>query len=428
MKFNFEQAKIGESFAENSKTKLEPYREKLIRIVEGGDYFDSESSINLPSDERTRAEIKEFAREKGEELSLVIVVGIGGSSLGAKAVYEALRTKTRQGPKMIFIETVDARALTEIENIFQNLEDPAQVLICVISKSGRTLETAANAEIIYGSFASRFPEKAKEQTVVISDKGSELYFLAQNEGFAFFEIPEKVGGRFSVFSAVGLLPLALAGIDIDEFSYGASKMRDEIIFTKENPAIISATALAHHYEQGRDIHDTFIFDPSLTSLGNWYRQLLGESIGKSKTENGQIHVGITPTISIGSTDLHSVGQLYFGGPQDVRFTTFLRRESFSPDPTIPSVRIFSRAIPELENKSSEEILSALSRGAKDAYIEAELPFIDVSLTEISEFELGEFLQWKMLEIMFLAQLLGVNAFDQPAVEAYKKATRRILSE
>jgi glucose-6-phosphate isomerase len=251
-----------------------------------------------------------------------------------------------------------------------------------------------------------------------------LWEQAGAKNIARLAIPKPVGGRFSVLSAVGLFPLATIGVDIVALCEGATSMRNESI-AEGSHAAISASLLAYFRAQGKTISDNFFFHPELESLGKWYRQLMGESVGKAQSlADETVHTGITPTISLGSTDLHSVGQLYLGGPRD-KFTTFVYTEH-TVDITVPAERVFPELIPAITQKSAKTILEAILEGVKIAYQKAELPYMELVMEQIDERSIGAFLQFKMIEMMYLGHLLNVNTFDQPSVEAYKIETKKIL--
>jgi glucose-6-phosphate isomerase len=181
-----------------------------------------------------------------------------------------------------------------------------------------------------------------------------------------------------------------------------------------------------HAQNGRTISDSFFFAPQLESIGKWYRQLMAESIGKENDLQGNIvHAGITPTVSVGSTDLHSVGQLYLSGPRD-KTTTFIYTTNEPAMVAVPSTLQFP-LVEGIENKKLRDIMKAILEGVKIAYKKQELPFMEVALETITEQSLGEFLQLKMIEIMYLGKLFNINTFDQPHVELYKVETKRILN-
>jgi len=240
------------------------------------------------------------------------------------------------------------------------------------------------------------------------------------QGFTCLPIPQNVEGRYSVLSAAGILSLSLAGIDTHALREGASKMREICLSgnMEENIALISAGILYHRYQKGISIHNSFFFSPELESLGKWYRQLLAESIGKEEK-------GILPIVSIGSNDLHSVAQLYLGGPQNI-FTTFVYAEDGTAGVKVPAMPMFSGLVPGIAAKDFSEIGNAIYGGVLAAYKQRALPFVEIIFPEISAKTLGAYVQFKMIETMYLAHLLGVNAFNQPNVEEYKAETRGML--
>jgi glucose-6-phosphate isomerase len=197
-------------------------------------------------------------------------------------------------------------------------------------------------------------------------------------------------------------------------------MRDTCIKPfSHNPAAKSAAHLFHHNEQGITIHDTFLFAPDLESVGKWYRQLTAESLGK----DGQ---GITPTVSIGSTDLHSMVQLYLGGPND-KVTTFVTVDNPRHKLHVPELDMGFEDRAQAEGYTYNELLDAIYHGTATAYEHRNRPYLHVELPDTGAHTIGQFLQFKMMEIIYYGRLLGVNAFNQPNVEEYKEETRKLLT-
>ncbi|MDO8571720.1 MAG: hypothetical protein Q7R79_03500, partial [bacterium] len=326
----------------------------------------------------------------------------------------------RKTPTIYWAETTDPEWMFQLSQYACAHTSPKQLLINVISKSGGTTETIANTEFLIAQLAARFGKKILDRVLVTTDEGSPLWKRAVEKGVAVLPIPARVGGRFSVFSAVGLFPLVAAGINVNLLLEGARAMIGQCLSLKaiNNPALISASVLYYHYRQKKNIHDTFLFHPELESLGKWYRQLLGESIGKSNT------VGITPTVSLGSTDLHSVGQLYLGGPRD-KTTTFVHLAHSAFQARAPRAMELSD-IGDIAGKDFHEILDAIYQGVLLSYRKRGVPYMETILPSLSPRSLGEWLQFKMLEIMYLGKLFSINAFDQPHVELYKEETKKIL--
>jgi glucose-6-phosphate isomerase len=303
------------------------------------------------------------------------------------------------------------------------------VIVNGISKSGTTTETIANFEVIL-NLLRRHKTRYRDCVVVTSDKESKLWSLATEKGFDILEIPEKVGGRYSVLSSVGLFPLGLLGVDIERLLAGAKDARDLCLQQniEENPAAISSVVQFLHYKKGKNIFDLFLFSNDLESLGKWYRQLMAESLGKKfNLLREKVNVGITPTVSIGSTDLHSVAQLYLGGPYD-KFTTFVSVEKDKSVLNVPQLEGYSELVAGIQGKSLKNIMNAILEGTKTAFRKDRRPFVEILLPDKSEYSIGQFLQFKMIETMYIGYLLNVNPFNQPSVESYKKETRRILSQ
>ena len=415
--------------AEEIKPEIERVREALSK-----GYEDDRASVNLLDDEEMLNTVKRTIEEKLRlEPKCLIVIGIGGSNLGTIAVQEAILGKlyNLSSPPMnvLYADTVDPNLIYSIMKIVEPvLRRDDNVLLNVVSKSGITTETVANFRILL-DMLRKYKKDYKDYIVATCDRDSKLWNLAVKKGFAALEIPRKVGGRYSVFSPVGLFPLGLLGIHIRDLLNGARQMRNACVDMdlERNPAAIIASIQFAHYKNGKNISDFFFFSSDLESLGKWCRQLIAESLGKEFNRNGErVNVGITPTISIGSTDLHSVAQLYLGGPYD-KLTTFVSIKDSRPPLHVPGMDEYSDLVQGIDGKSLKEILNAILEGTKEAFRKDKRPFIEISLPDKSEGSIGQFMQLKMIETMYLGHLLNVNPFDQPDVEKYKRETRRILA-
>jgi len=397
-------------------------------------YDDDRASINLPDDKDMRSKVKQVIRDKSQlEPEYLIVVGIGGSNLGTVAVQEAVLGKfyNQLDPttKVLYADTIDSDLINAIIKMVKpTLERDGNIILNVVSKLGTTTETVANFEVILDSLR-RYKKEYGKYVVVTSDEDSKLWNLALKEGFSVLEIPKKVGGRYSVFSPVGLFPLGLLGINIEHLLDGARSMRNTCIDIdiQSNPAAIGAAVQYQHYKSGKNITDLFLFSNDLESVGKWHRQLMAESLGKEFNKTGErVNIGITPTVSIGSTDLHSMAQLYLGGPHD-KFTTFVRVENSTSHINVPRLEGYSELVSEIQEKSLKDIMDAILEGTKSAFRKDGRPFVEITLPDRSENSIGQFLQFKMIETIYLAYLLDVNPFDQPNVESYKSETRKILA-
>ena len=420
----------------SGEKELHDYIGSMNKVMESGRYDEPESSINLSFDENFKKSLLErIKQEKNKELKYIVVVGIGGSNLGTMALYQALRGMDvfmhDKDPKIIFIDTVSPPLITKTIDFLNNqIDSPEEIIVNMISKSGETTETVANFEIVYNALKKKFGDKADDRLVFTTDKGSKLWNIAESKKLKLLEIPKKVGGRYSVLSASGLFPLGLANFNIEGFWAGAQEMAKRCLNyeTYENPALVSAIISAHHYQKGIIINNNFFFNPELKSVGKWYTQLMSESIGREHNLKGEkVNIGITPVVSIGSTDLHSMAQLYLGGRKD-KLTQFVYASQKDNAPKVPTDLFMPGLVEDIEGKTVAEIMDAIFYGIKIAYIKNNLPFSEIVMHKISESTLGQYLQLKMMEMMYLAKLLGVNAFDQPKVEDYKRETREILKK
>jgi glucose-6-phosphate isomerase len=434
IEFSFGDAMIAQQKILETAERLRPMIRNMANAISEGCEGDL-ASLCLPHDRLMLGKVRDVI---GENLQLksvyLVVVGIGGSNLGTMAVQEALLGKLynqlTSSTKVLYADTVDSDSINNIITLVKPvLEKGGNIALNVISKSGTTTETIANAEVLI-DLLRRHKKDYKNCVNVTSDKGSELWKIAVKEGFNVLEIPKEVGGRYSVFSPVGLFPLGLLGIDTERLLNGATCMREACIDTniEKNPAAISAAIQYLHYMSGKNISDLFLFANDLESLGKWWRQLMAESLGKEFNKKMEtVNIGITPVISIGSTDLHSMAQLYLGGPYD-KFTTFISIKNSNSSINVPTLEEYSKLVYGVQGKSLESIMSAIEEGTKTAFRKGKRPFMEITLPCKSEYAIGQFLQFKMIETIYLGYLLGVNPFDQPNVESYKEETRKTLQK
>jgi len=408
--------------------RLLPRLVELKMVLERRDYTNDAASILLPSEREFIQDSVSLANEYSDS-SLVVVIGIGGSNLGTMAIQRAVLGKfhnIEHPERQIFYpDTVDSDS---IESMLQAVKRASgRVVVNAVTKSGATTETVANLEVLLGVLT----ENRQSSVVVTTDQGSKLEKLARTKDFRVLSIPQKVGGRYSVFSNVGLFPLALMGINLEKLLDGAAEMLDRCLSTslKDNPAAVIASLILLNLERGISIHDHFLFSNDLEAIGKWYRQLMGESIGKEWNASGtkRTFTGITPTVSIGSTDLHSMAQLYLGGPRDKLFRFVIVSNSRS-SVSLPHMPEFEALVENIQGLGFSDIMDAVVKGVQRAFVKANRPFIEVILPDKSERSVGQLLQLEMIEMMLLAKLLDVNPYDQPAVENYKIETRELLKE
>lgn len=357
---------------------------------------------------------------------LVVMIGIGGSQLGTVALYEALRHHSKTEKELLCLDTIDPLATSRhLVRIEKALADKKRLIFCFISKSGTTIESCVYASLCFNLVRTAYPTTYRDFIIVITDDHSAWHTIAISESLRIFTIPAKLGGRFSVFSAVGLVPLTLLGINTRELLAGARAITTESQLSA-HALYEQAALIATSYEAGLHIHDTFVMSPHLTAYGCWYRQLMGESLGKIDTSTKPYRrVGITPTVSTATQDFHSVLQLYLAGPC-VRTTSFITTSCSHAhtEKTIP-ITPFS-AIPSLiPEKTVLDIHIALTRAVIATYQALELPH-DVYMLSCSAYDMGALMQSNMMVMSLLGEFLEIDAFNQPEVALYKTKAMELL--
>ncbi len=407
------------------------YREQLSYIIQKCS-AQPYSFINTVNDEVMINQILTVAEEKKDlQPSLLFVIGIGGSNLGTLALQQALLgcyyNQLSDGLKIYYVDTLDPDYIHSLTTIAESaLMLGKKILLHVVSKSGTTTETAVNLEIFLALLKKYYPNSFANYIVATTDKDSELWQLAKQEQWATLTIPDQLGGRYSVFSAVGLFPLAMLNINITALIQGA-RHANHICLT-DNPQNGAALSAAWHYallQKQYMVENLFLFSSQLSGVGLWWRQLVAESLGKATTlaNNNNTHATL-PIVSIGPTDLHSIGQLYLADAIAIR-TTFITFSKYKNSVIIPH-ETSSTLVKNIYYKSNAHIMTALFHGIQQAYTHKELPYRTLLLPELDSYYLGQLLQHYMFEIVYLASLSDINPFDQPAVELYKSATRKIL--
>ena len=402
--FDFESALVSQDDIKKIGEKLIPEM-KNIKKQQAAMYETDYASLYVPSDPKLLDAVEALIEKKKKlHPSVLIVIGIGGSNLGTIAIHKALQgdfyNEKKGSIKVYFADTVDSDYLENIVKLVEGyFASGKNILINVVTKSGTTTETIVNFEIFFELIKRHRPDNYNDYIVVTTDKGSKLWDYADQNNMDRLEIPKKVGGRFSVFTPVGLFPLGILGINIKKLLSGAKSvikdcMSEDIL---SNPAVLSASVIFYHYKKGANIHDMFVFSKYLRNFGQWYRQLVGESVGKKFNKEGDlVEVGVTPTVSVGTVDLHSVAQLYLGGPQD-KFTTFITVQPKN-EIYLPTIDAFNTFVANIQGKSVSFIMDSIFGGVKAAYKNDGRPFVSVNLPAIDEYFMGQLLQWKMLEI------------------------------
>lgn len=434
MKYTSTRSDLRGEKGEADKIRAMEYAATMRRAMSDSKYALPEASLRLPFDEELLKKSQDLAEKLGgPKLMYVVDIGIGGSNLGAKAVYEALSgtldAHMPVAPKILFADTCSPELLSDMTELLLNeLTSREEVIIVVASKSGTTTETIVNASVLISALEKKFGSLA-DRIVCITDEGSPLWNVGEKQGFHTLPIPKMVGGRYSVFSPAGIFPLACMGIDVRALLYGAQAMVSECVEQAgESGPFVLAEDMVAAAERGAIIFDLFIFHPELESVGKWYRQLFAESIGKNMTLEGipATH-RMVPTVSIGSTDLHSVEQMNLAQP-DVAFRMLVRAHSpHWEHEFLASDPVFAPLVAGVEHRAPCEILDAIYKGVEEAYRARKVAYGHIGLSNLEAESLGALLQFQMCMVMHLGNLLRINTFDQPNVEEYKNATRRILN-
>ncbi|MDR3163291.1 MAG: glucose-6-phosphate isomerase [Helicobacteraceae bacterium] len=357
-------------------------------------------------------DIETFSK-KTAGFDTIIVVGIGGSSLGAKAADRLLRHLPQRNAKnLIFLENGDPLDLSmAIETI--NLH---RSFILIISKSGGTIETISIFKLLLSKLGkSEADNSCAEQFAFITDKGSPLDALAQNNLISRFHLPKSVGGRFSVLSVVGLLPLRLAGYNAEKLLDGAKAVRDD--FFKDDPLGISAKA-DFIAKSGKAINALFAYSNSFEEFVKWYVQLWGESLGKLNRKKER--VGFTPVGLIGSVDQHSFLQLIMEGPLD-KTVTFIKLLDFKRTISVPAISFKGLEKNDfINNKPFDILINSQADATLEALKSADIPCDMITVDKLSESNVGGLFFYFELLTSLVGVKLGVNTYDQPGVELGKQ--------
>jgi len=371
---------------------------------------------NLPDDKALADTCKAMADDARSKGSRLVVFGIGGSSLGGRMLQSALAAP--DAADVTFVDNVDPHSL---DQLFATL-DWSDTVFNVISKSGGTVETAAQFVLLREKIIANLGHDGYQARVVATtdpEKGL-LHDIAAADGLQTLPIPDNVGGRFSVLTAVGLFPAAFMGLDIHSLLAGAAAMRERCLppDLRKNPALMNAVLHTLCEQQGKPIHVMMPYCDRLRPFAEWYVQLWAESLGKCVNQAGQPQVtGPTPLVALGATDQHSQIQLYTEGPADKVFT-FLAVDDAGADMAFPDDVPAGYAY--LKGHSIGKLLDAERRGTTLALARLGRPSVTLHLPEVSAHTIGQLLFMYEAQTAFAGEILDVNAFDQPGVEMGKR--------
>lgn len=386
--------------------------------------------LNLPSsiDEAQLSDLENTAKILRDNCEVVVVIGIGGSYLGAKAVIDALSNSfdwlltDRKSPVVVYAgQNIGEDYLYELQELLKN----KKFGIISISKSGTTTEPALAFRLLKTQLEEQQGKAAAQKLIVgVTDKArGALRTLATQEGYKTYVIEDNIGGRFSVLSPVGLLPIAVAGFDIRQFVAGAVAMEAkcglETSF-EENPAAQYAAVRNELYKSGKKIEILVNFHPKFHFIGEWWKQLYGESEGKD-------NVGIYPASVDLTTDLHSMGQWIQEGERTI-FETVISIQESNYTKIFPTSADNLDGLNFLAGKRVDEVNKMAELGTMIAHIDGGVPNLKIELPKVNEYYLGELLYFFEKACGISGYLLGVNPFDQPGVEAYKKNMFALLEK
>ncbi len=394
-------------------------RKKILSMHESGEL----GFLNLPEDRDIVKEIDDFVSSIDFEYENILIVGIGGSSLGIQAIFQALLPYYQNvfgKRKFFFLENVDPYITKEL---YSNI-DLSKSIAIVITKSGSTSETMSHFLILKKRMEEQLGEKAKKRIVVITDpEKGDLLKIAKEKGYKSFSIPQNIGGRFSVLTPVGLLPSAFMGIDIEKILNGAELMKNEFLNKdfKENISAILSSALVEYYNKGKNIFVLMPYSSKLYLLADWFRQLWAESLGKRFAKDGkEIFWGQTPVKSLGAVDQHSQVQLYIEGPKD-KVIGFIRVEE-KKKLYIPPYEKEYNSTKYLGGKSLSELIDYEQRATALALAKEGRPNFTLNFKNISPETIGEFFMLMEIVTALSGEYINVNTYDQPGVELGKKLT------
>ncbi len=425
-----------------SQAKLiKPYLKKIEARDQG--------FYRIIDDKKIIIEIENFAKKAEGKYDNIIVLGIGGSALGTICLQQSLKHLFENNhkaplskhvldcdrggvggfvPHLHIIDNIDPELISAINDIINY----KKTLFIVVTKSGSTPETLAQY-FYFRDKTDKAKLDAKKHFVFITDpKKGFLKEIGNKEKIPCFDVPENVGGRFSVLTAVGLLPAKLIGIDIKKLIKGAQKMRDLFLSEnfEQNLPFQMATIQYLLSQKGKTINVLIPYSSRLIKFADWYRQLLAESIGKELNNKGEkVNIGITPINALGATDQHSQSQLYMEGPND-KLLIFIKIKKQGATIKVPSPLDKGDLgdLSYLQNLTFNTLLHTEMQGTIDALTKQDRPNITLEIDKVDEENLGTLFMLFEATTAFLGEFFDINAFDQPGVELSKILTKKLLTK
>ncbi len=420
---------IADHEVENIKVQAEAAKQVLLSKEGAGNDFLGWIDLPVDYDKEEFARIKKAAEKIQSDSEVLLVIGIGGSYLGARAAVEFLGhsfancvdKSIRKAPEIYFVG--NSISSTYIAHMNQVIGD-RDFSINMISKSGTTTEPAIAFRVFKKKLIEKYgKEEANKRIYATTDKArGSLKNLANAEGYESFVVPDDVGGRFSVLTAVGLLPIAVSGVDIDELMAGAASARKRAIEApfEENDAVQYAALRNVLYRKGKKVEILANYEPSVHYVSEWWKQLFGESEGKDQR-------GIFPASVDLTTDLHSMGQFIQDGSR-IMFETVIEIEKSREEITLEEEEVDLDGLNYLAGKTVDFVNKSAMNGTILAHTDGQVPNFVVKVPEVSAFYLGELFYFFEFACGVSGYMLGVNPFNQPGVESYKKNMFALLGK
>ena len=394
----------------------------------GNDYL---GWLDLPVDydKEEFSRIKEAAKKISKDSDILLVVGIGGSYLGARAAieflshsfYNNLSKEDRKAPQIFFCgNSISTKYIADLKDLLKGKD----FSVNIISKSGTTTEPAIAFRVFKEMLIEKYgKEEANKRIYATTDKArGALKNLANEEGYESFVVPDDVGGRYSVLTAVGLLPIAVAGIDIDELMKGAARAREIVLNTEyeKNPSLLYAAIRNILNRKGKDVEIVANYEPSLHYVSEWWKQLFGESEGKD-------YRGIYPASVDLTTDLHSMGQFIQDGKR-IMFETVLSVEESPVEILLNKEDVDTDGMNYLAGKSIDFVNKSAMNGTILAHTDGMVPNLLVRIPDVSPYSLGQLFYFFEFACGVSGYISGINPFDQPGVESYKSNMFALLGK
>mgnify|MGYP002521962528 FL=1 len=436
---NADSAVVGSADGLNLSEEFATYKDKIAEIIADLNKRKDKPGqwlqwMNLGYSEETAWYVKEYAALVRNRFDNILVLGIGGSALGGMAVTEALlkpywnllTPEQRDNyPRIFFLDNIDPDTMTSLFDML----DWKKTLVNVITKSGDTAETMSQFMIVKDRLEKELGDDYRKNIVATTDQRTGiLRQISEQEGYKTFVVPDDVGGRFSVFSAVGLLPFALVGLDIDEITNGIKDMDLALKNTDINENIAAQNALIHYLmdtKLKKNLSVMMPYSSRLKYVSDWYVQLWAESLGKNENLNGEhVHIGPTPIKALGATDQHSQIQLYNEGPND-KVITFIRVGEFDNTLEIPKIFEYT-GIGYLGGKTINSLMNAEADSTKVSLSDYARPTVTITLPKVDGYNVAQLLYMLEVQTAIAGELYNINTFIQPGVEQAKNYTYALM--